>query len=71
VLKKYAGKNRENMILFRERQKQIMDSLFYDLKPFLTTTQQQRFINLQRRRLRFLNNGPRPHHRGPVPRGRP
>ena len=70
VLKNYAGKNRENMILFRVRQKQIMDSLFYDLKPFLTTTQQQRFMNLQRRRLRFLNNGPGPHHRGPAPRGR-
>jgi hypothetical protein len=70
VLKKYAGENRENMLLFRERQKQIMDSLFLDLKPYLTAEQQQRFEMLKRRRMRFIKNRQASHPRGNV-RNRP
>ena len=65
VLQKYARENRRNMIFFRERQREIMDSLYHDLKPLLTPWQQKRFENLQRRRMRYFRNKPMRH--GPLP----
>ncbi len=66
VLQKYAGENRQNMMRFRERQRQIMDSMYDELKPMLSPWQQKRFENLRHRRMRYFKNGPMPHrHRYP------
>jgi len=72
VLKSYAQKNRENMIFFREQQRQLMKNLHHDLKPFLSSKQVKRLKMMELRRMRFMRNGPM--HRRPMhPRlqGRP
>jgi len=71
ILEEYAKKNRENMILFRAQQKQLMKNLHNDLKPFLTPEQVKRFEIMERRHMRFMRNGPVPRHPMHPPQGRP
>lgn len=64
VLEKYAQQNRENMMLFRTQQRQLMKNLFHDLKPFLSGPQVKRLRLMElRQQRRFFRNGPPPHHR--------
>ncbi len=71
VLKSYAQKNRENMIFFREQQQQLMENLHHDLKPFLSSKQVKRLEMMERRRMRFMRNGPMNHRPMHPPQGRP
>ncbi len=64
VLKTYAQKNRKNMMFFREQQRQLMKNLHHDLKPFLSPRQVKRLEMMERRRMRFMRNGPM--HRQPM-----
>ncbi len=68
VLEKYARKNRENMINFRQHQLQFMKNLHHDLSPFLTPQQADRLKRMEMRRFRMMQNK-RMMHRPPP--GRP
>jgi hypothetical protein len=63
VLDEYAQKNRENLMLFREQQKALLQHLQHDLKPFLTPQQLERLNAIEHRRFRWMRN--RPQHRPP------
>jgi len=68
VLEKYAQQNRENMMLFRTQQRQLMKNLFHDLKPFLSGPQLRRLRMMElRQQRRFFRNGPPPQHRRMMP----
>ncbi len=57
ILEDYAQKNRENMMFFREQQRQLIKNLHHDLKPFLSTEQVRRLEIMEYRRMRFMRNG--------------
>ncbi len=69
VLEKYARQNRENMMDFRQHQAELMQSLFRDLKPFLTPRQVERLKRMEQRRMRFMQHRQMQHH--PAPPGPP
>ena len=71
VLEDYAQKNRENMMFFREQQRQLMKNLHHDLKPFLSPRQVKRLEIMEHRRMRFMRNGPMSRRRMHPPYGRP
>ena len=56
VLEEYGQKNRENMMLFHQQQRQLMKNLHHDLKPFLSSQQVQRLEMMEYRRMRFMRN---------------
>ena len=69
VLEKYARRNRENMMDFRQRQAELLQNLFRDLKPFLTPQQVERLKRVEERRMRFMQQRKMQHR--PVPPGGP
>jgi hypothetical protein len=71
VLEKYGQKNRENMMLFRQQQQQLMKNLHHDLKPFLSPQQVKRLEMMERRHMHFMRNGSMPHRPMYPGRGRP
>lgn len=57
ILKNYALKNRQNMMMYRSGQSQLMINLQNDLKPFLYPDQVRRLENLRiRREKRFMRH---------------
>ena len=66
VLEEYGQKNRENMMLFRQRQQQLMKSLHHDLKPFLSPVQVKRLEMMEQRRMGPMRNR-RPMRPHPLP----
>ena len=71
ILEDYAQKNRENIMFFREQQRQLMKNLHHDLKPFLAPEQVKRLEIMEHRRMRFLRNSPMHRRRMHPPHGRP
>ncbi len=69
VLEKYARQNRENMMNFRQRQAELLQNLFRDLKPFLTPQQVERLKRVEERRMRFMQQRQMQHR--PAPPGGP
>ncbi len=58
VLEEYGKKNRENMMLFRQHQQQLMKNLHHDLKPFLSPEQVKRLEMMEHRHMHFMRNRP-------------
>ncbi len=71
ILEDYAQKNRENMMFFREQQRQLIKNLHHDLRPFLSTEQVRRLEIMEHRRMRFMRNMPMNHRPMHPFRGRP
>lgn len=71
ILEDYAQKNRENMMFFREQQRQLIKNLHHDLKPFLSPEQVKRLEIMEPRRMRFLRKGPMRHRPMHPPHDRP
>jgi len=71
ILEDYAQKNRENMMFFREQQRQLIKNLHHDLRPFLSTEQVRRLEIMEHRRMRFMRNRPMNHRPMHPFRGRP
>lgn len=71
ILEDYAQRNRENMMFFRQQQRQLIKNLHHDLKSFLSPEQVKRLQIMEHRRMRFMRNGPM--HRRPMhpPHSRP